>query len=181
MKPTHPFVALLALVALAASFPARADDKSDSDKAGAGCFVNSVRGAIDLAISACNAAIAHAPNNPQYYVNRGAAYLMIRNLDRAFEDFESAIRLGPHDARAYFNRGLAHTLRGDRQKAIQDYSEAIRLRPRFAAAYNNRGYQYEQVGMRDEARATTKRRLCSIQACRQSGRILAGFPGRHRR
>lgn len=153
MNQTLPLAALLALVALSPAWHARADDTNDGGKASAACFLHSVKGEFHLAISACNTAIKLAPKNPQHYVNRGSAYLMLRDPDRALEDFESAIRLGPNDARAYFSCGLAHTLRGDRQKAIQAYSQAIQLRPGFAAAYNNRGRQYELLGMRDEARS----------------------------
>jgi tetratricopeptide (TPR) repeat protein len=153
MKQTLSPAVVVVLVALAPAWRARAEDANDDNKSSVACFMHGAKGEFHLALSACNAAIAIAPKNPQNYVNPGSAYLMIRDRDRALEDFETAIRLNPDDGRAYFNRGLAHTLQGQRQKAIQDYSEAIRLRPRFAAAYNNRGYLYELLGMRDEARS----------------------------
>src|SRR6478752_3781525 len=63
------------------------------------------------------------------YSNRGAAYYLKGELDRAIADCTGAIRLDPTSADAYFNRAGAYSRQGDPGRAIADSTEAIRLAP----------------------------------------------------
>jgi tetratricopeptide (TPR) repeat protein len=70
--------------------------------------------------------------------NRGVAYRIKGELDRAIQDYGQAIRLNGKFAAAYNNRGVAHDKKGDFDRAIQDYEQAIKLKP-AAETYFNRG------------------------------------------
>jgi tetratricopeptide (TPR) repeat protein len=97
--------------------------------------------------------------DPQYalaYNNRGYAYFMQKNYDRAIIDYDQAIRLNPMPAVAgvggsshvniYVNRGVAYALKGDFDHALSDYYEAIRVDPKYARAFGSRGHVFRHIG-----------------------------------
>jgi tetratricopeptide (TPR) repeat protein len=53
-------------------------------------------------------AIRLDPNRAAIYKNRGQAYELLRDYDRAISDVDHAIRLDPKLAAAYNNRGFAY-------------------------------------------------------------------------
>jgi tetratricopeptide (TPR) repeat protein len=80
------------------------------------------------------------------YNNRGVAYRIKGEYDKAIDDFNEAIKLRPSFANAFNNRGVAHRNKGDLNGALADYDQAIRLKPDYAAAFYNRGLVYEEKG-----------------------------------
>ena len=80
------------------------------------------------------------------YKNRGVAYHIKGDYDRAIEDYSARIKQNPNDAEVYSNRGNTYGKKGDYISAIKDYTQAIQLNPRLAEAYNNRGIAYLQKG-----------------------------------
>jgi tetratricopeptide (TPR) repeat protein len=91
-------------------------------------------------------AIKLDPSRASAYNNRGFAYALKGEYDRAIPDYDQAIKLAPKLALAYLNRGLAFAAKGDHERAIADYGEAIKLNPRYAAAYSKRGELYATKG-----------------------------------
>ena len=73
--------------------------------------------------------------------NRGIAYRLKGDLDRAVADYNQAIKLNGKLAAAFSNRGVVYDKKGDYDRAIQDYDQAIKLNP-TADAYFNRGNAY---------------------------------------
>jgi tetratricopeptide (TPR) repeat protein len=68
--------------------------------------------------------------DPQYieaYVNRGLAYAVLGQPERAIQDFDEGIRLDSQLARAYSNRVLAYKLQGKKAEAIADLEKFITL------------------------------------------------------
>src|SRR5262249_4340560 len=63
------------------------------------------------------------------YYDRGLAYFVQRNYDRAVSDFSEAIRLDPRKADAYGPRGAAHAQKKEYARAISDCTEAVFLDP----------------------------------------------------
>ena len=70
------------------------------------------------------------------YNNRGVAYHLQGQYQRAIQDFDQAIRLQPDNAIAYNNRGGDYGRMGQTQRAILDFDKAIELDPDNAEAYN---------------------------------------------
>jgi tetratricopeptide (TPR) repeat protein len=85
------------------------------------------------------------------YLSRGAAYLKLRDSDRAVEDFSRVIALEEKNARAYYYRGMAHAQKKDYGRAVEDFTKAIRLKPDDGAALFARGASYLEMGNVDEA------------------------------
>ena len=77
----------------------------------------------------------------EIFNNRGVAYRLKGDHDRAIADYAQAIRLNAKFAAAYNNRGVAYDHKGDYDRAIQDYDQAIKLKP-SAEAHFNRGNAY---------------------------------------
>jgi len=105
--------------------------------------------ALAVSISAC--AVSKAENNARAYYNRGNAWFMEGDFDRAISEYTNAIELNPRFADAYYNRGNAYRIKGQYDKAISDFAKAIELDPRNAEAYNNRAISYYMNGEYDKA------------------------------
>ena len=84
---------------------------------------------------------------------RGVAYAVNQQYDRAIADFDQAIRLTPHYSHFYNNRGIAFTEKGQYDRAIQDFDQAIRLTPNFAVPFQNRGRAFRMKGQKAQADA----------------------------
>ena len=83
------------------------------------------------------------PKSAPSYTNRGVAYSVKGDIDRAFADYEQAIKLNPSYAFAFYNRGNALLRQGrlrqghrELQRGGQAQSEPIRV------VYHNRGNAY---------------------------------------
>jgi tetratricopeptide (TPR) repeat protein len=73
-------------------------------------------------------AIELNPSDPELYLNRANAYMLLGNYQYAIKDLNRAIELAPHYAKAYFNRGTARLRgEGDRAGADADWRYAIAL------------------------------------------------------
>jgi tetratricopeptide (TPR) repeat protein len=83
--------------------------------------------------------------------DRGNAYEVVGEYDRAIEDYGQAILLNPSYAPAYYNRAGVYYAKLDFDRAIEDYSRVMRLKPDSAQAYNNRGVAYRAKGAVDKA------------------------------
>ena len=89
--------------------------------------------------------------NVKAYINRGVAYRILGQYERAIQDYDEAIGVDPQYEAAYNNRGMAYWRLGQHERAIQDYDEAIRLNPQDADAYAGRGIAYRLIGKSIEA------------------------------
>jgi tetratricopeptide (TPR) repeat protein len=124
---------------------ALADDWADCDQ----------QAELDRTVSGCSNIIGAARDGPQKlalaYVNRGLAYLVKGDYDRALADETKAIELNPQLADAYVNRGSASGSKGDYDREIADETKAIELNPQLADAYTERGIAYSLKGDYDRA------------------------------
>jgi tetratricopeptide (TPR) repeat protein len=85
------------------------------------------------------------------YMNRGTAYEMGGDYDRAISDYDQSIQLNPNDANAFYNRGYAYGAKDDDEKALKDFEQALQLKPNFALVFQSRGGIYLQQGDYDRA------------------------------
>jgi tetratricopeptide (TPR) repeat protein len=63
------------------------------------------------------------------YNNRGVAYRLKTEYDKAIDDFNEAIKLRPNYPNALNNRAVAYRNKGDLDHALADYDQAIALKP----------------------------------------------------
>jgi tetratricopeptide (TPR) repeat protein len=81
----------------------------------------------DLRIESCSAIIQRNPKDVVAYHNRGDAYSLKGDIDRAISDYTKAIELNPNYVPAYNSRGQAHTRKGDYNRAVSDVTNAREL------------------------------------------------------
>jgi tetratricopeptide (TPR) repeat protein len=109
---------------------------------------------IDQRIDGCSAVIKAGRDKgeklAEAFANRGLAYRLRGEYDRAIQDYNQAIKLNAKSAAAYNNRGVAYDHKGEYDRAIQDYDQAIKLKP-SAEVHFNRGNAYLGKGQHDHA------------------------------
>src|SRR5215470_16256451 len=96
-------------------------------------------------VDGCSAVIKAARDKPEklaeVFNNRGVAYRLKGDTDRAIADYAQAIKLNAKFPAAFNNRGVAYDYKGDYDHAIADYDQAIKLKP-SAESHFNRGNAY---------------------------------------
>src|ERR1700730_6090455 len=112
----------------------------------------------DLIIEGCSALIQLGRENQRQlataFNNRGFAYKLKGDYDRALQDYDQAIRLNHDNANAYNNRGIIYKIKGEYDRAIEEYSQAIWLSNNdYPAAFFNRAKAYFAKGQYDRALA----------------------------
>ncbi|HTU11454.1 MAG TPA: tetratricopeptide repeat protein [Allosphingosinicella sp.] len=90
------------------------------------------RGMIDDAIADFDRAIMLDPNQPEAYLNKGAALLRRENAAEALTLFSSALdRNTSRPAIAHYGRAIANETLGNLNAAYRDYSTASRIDPEW--------------------------------------------------
>jgi tetratricopeptide (TPR) repeat protein len=79
------------------------------------------------------------PKDADTYNNRGAAYQIKGENERAIADFSKALDIDPRLAKAYYNRAAGYQAKSEIDRAIADYSKAIEINPLYGNAYFSRG------------------------------------------
>ena len=83
--------------------------------------------------AAYGAALAESDRYVPAYVNRGLAYMMLGENDKALADFNAAIRLEPAEWTHYFKRGIAYERLGKQQQAADSFVNAVRFDEQVSA------------------------------------------------
>jgi tetratricopeptide (TPR) repeat protein len=81
----------------------------------------------DLRIKSCSAMIERNPKDVVAYHNRGEAYELKGEVDRAISDYTKAIVSEPNYVPAYNGRGRAYVSKGDYVRAVDDVTRAGEL------------------------------------------------------
>ena len=76
-----------------------------------------------------NAAIDLAPDNPDVYAMRAAAYRQLENPDLAEDNINQALKLSPSHPGALLERGYLRRARGDLKGAREDWLTVIQVMP----------------------------------------------------
>ncbi len=85
------------------------------------------------------------------YINLGAVYNLLDQLDDAIPALRRAIQLDSHRGEGYYNLGLVYKRKGQPDLALQAYREAIRINPRMADAHYNLANLYLEKGQFGQA------------------------------
>lgn len=103
-------------------------------------------GEYDLALDDLAAAIALAPNSPEYYSLRGIVYRRLGEYELAIADYNTALELDPDYLSALNGRAYSSYLSGDYEQCIEDYDRSIALDDQDHIAFGNRGLCYDALG-----------------------------------
>jgi lipoprotein NlpI len=136
--------------------PAAAEAATKPAKAAARDVVACAQDRVqDLAIAGCTHIIEDAKQKPKArgvaFYNRGNAYVLKGDHDKAIADFDEALKLDPKNASILNNRGNARSDKGESDAAMADFEAALKINPRYAAAYFNRGNALAAKGETDRA------------------------------
>jgi tetratricopeptide (TPR) repeat protein len=71
------------------------------------------------------------------FINLGAVYNLLDQLDEAIPMLRRGIQLDSHRAEGYYNLGLVYKRKGQNELAIQAYREALRVNPQMADSHYN--------------------------------------------
>ena len=92
------------------------------------------RGMIDEAIADFDEAMAIDPNQPESYLNKGAALIQRQNPSEAAQLFTVALQHNTQrPAVAHYGRAVANEALGNVREAYADYRAASELAPEWAA------------------------------------------------
>jgi predicted Zn-dependent protease len=80
------------------------------------------------------------------FINLGAVYNRLDQVDEAITALRRGIQLDTHRAEGYYNLGLAYRRKKQIDLAIQAYHEAVRLNPQMADAHYNLANCYLDKG-----------------------------------
>lgn len=91
------------------------------------------RGRIDEAVADFDRAVALDPNQPEAYLNKGAARIRQENPSEAAQLFTVALAHNTHrPAIAHYGRAVAYEALGNIREAYADYRAASELAPNWA-------------------------------------------------
>jgi tetratricopeptide (TPR) repeat protein len=111
------------------------------------------KGNYEKAIEDFTNAINLYSSNPDFYENRGLAYIYKGENNKVKEEFDKVIdeNYGYADESVYYLRGGLNYNEGKHDLAIEDLSKAIDTNPEFTEAYNLRGNSYSFIGKYENA------------------------------
>jgi tetratricopeptide (TPR) repeat protein len=78
------------------------------------------------------------PDYADAYNNRGTAYQLAAQYQKALADFSVAIHLVPNDPSAYYNRAKVYRDLGQYDDAVANYDSLLYLTPNFPGGHNGR-------------------------------------------
>jgi tetratricopeptide (TPR) repeat protein len=80
------------------------------------------------------------------FINLGAVYNLLDQLDEAVPMLRRGIQLDSHRGEGYYNLALVYRRKGQADMAIQAYREALRVNPQMADAHYNLANVYLEKG-----------------------------------
>ena len=92
-----------------------------------------------------NRAISMQPRAPEFFLDRGALLIDLKNNERALLDLDYAILLKSDYALAYIDRGIALHNLNRQSEALVSFNKAIELDPSQFSAFENRASIYEDI------------------------------------
>ena len=85
------------------------------------------------------------------FLNRGAAFIAMKEYREAEADFDRVLQTDPDNERALYYRGIAHMATGAYQDAIADLNASIAINHNRGVAFLARGIAYAETGREEEA------------------------------
>jgi len=123
--------------------PKDAADASDYARRGAAF---AARQDFDQALTALTRACELAPDNPEYFYQRGTVFWQGNQPNKALNDFDRALKLKPSYVLALLARSDLRVQVGDRMGAVADLDAANAAAPREDAAHYSMAAEYVRLG-----------------------------------
>lgn len=95
--------------------------------------------------------ISLQPNNPDFYFNRGNAYLALENIKDAYKDYTSSVKVDHNFAPGFVGRGNIYSIKKDKSGAFKEYSKAISINSKYIPGYIGLGDIYLAMNKNKEA------------------------------
>jgi tetratricopeptide (TPR) repeat protein len=109
-------------------------------------------GKMDRAIAMVQNALAHEPDNSDYYLYLGSFYEELQRYDDAVKVLQEGLKKDEHNTRLQFRLGVVYDKMGRKQNSIAAIKAVLRLTPNDAEALNYLGFTYADMGINlDEA------------------------------
>jgi tetratricopeptide (TPR) repeat protein len=122
-------------------------------------FLYYLAGKYPKALRDLTEAIKLAPEEAEYWADRGATYLWMERYKEALTNLGRAIELKPDYAWAITQRGMTYRLLGRYEEALADLDRAIELKPDYTWAIASRGQAYLALRRYEEALADFDRAI----------------------
>lgn len=120
---------------------------------------------VEAALDYFSQAIEADPTFVKAYNYRGAAYVQLKQWQKALEDFSLALRLDDKYAVAMSNRGICLLNMGRAEEAKIQFDLALLENPGLASAYHGRGLAHIVTGDKT-AGCQDAERACELGMCR---------------
>ena len=100
-----------------------------------------------------NRAVQADPKNADIRITRGDAYLNIKDVNKAIENYNAAQVLNPNSPLAKLRIGYLYVRAKNLNAAIPYFEEALKIDPNFAPVYKELGFLYSRAGNPDKSKA----------------------------
>jgi tetratricopeptide (TPR) repeat protein len=138
-------------------------------------FAQSQNGEYLDAVRCYGLALADSDRYVPAYVNRGLAYMMLGDNEKALKDFNQALRLEPAEWTHYFKRGMVLERMGKPQQAADSFVAAIRHFDQYPPAYRHAADALDTLGHRDLA-GEYRNRADEVEAAHKKAQEAAAQP-----
>jgi tetratricopeptide (TPR) repeat protein len=130
-------------------------------------YTHHTEGDYREAIDSYNEAIAKAPNLALAHVNKGRAYMDLREYRRAIESFNNAVRSEPTVGEHYYNVGYAYMRLREYRKAVDFFNLALQQENPQPKMYRMMATALRELG-RDELAGQYEQRARQAEAQQQA-------------
>lgn len=120
------------------------------------------RDTLLLALNDYNKAIELLPNDGEFWVNRGATYARLGEVDKAIENLTEGLRLKPDHAVGYMNRSIMYHNLGQTDLALKDIESYLKLVPTNGDLWYEKGRALRMLNRPEEAIAAYTEALKQI-------------------
>lgn len=114
------------------------------------------------------------PAHLNAYLQRGFCYSLLKEYDKAVEDFSSVIGHKNDHVWAYISRGSAYNKLKKYDLALNDFNKVLALEPKNEEAYNNRGWAFKG---KDDMKSACKDWKTSKKFGNAEAKIILGNSG----
>jgi tetratricopeptide (TPR) repeat protein len=115
-------------------------------------FITQVNTDTTSAFPLLRRAVQADPKNAYIRITWGDAYLNVKNVNKAIENYNAAQVLNPNSPLAKLRIGYLYVRAKNLNAAIPYFEEALKIDPKFAPVYKELGFLYSRAGNPDKSK-----------------------------